>query len=965
MRRVELALTVLALVPSAAAHQDDVDVEWDVRRRALRESGSFRFDDQRWEVRDASLEALARRLDLGLPVEDECEDALFTLLMDESPNVRARATSCLGLLRSSAWSSEDVERLAADPAPEVRAQLCRALPANLWAAQLGVLEALARSDELEVRRAARETLFELGSVRPECPVEDHAADAVRAAQVRVLNWVFSNEGTKSYLREVEQWRRTPRRSAFVFSPDEATAGLQDDSQPVASNPEARSLDAALALWTALCVATPADEDARRLAAGWQIPLDKQWSDKHRLQREWLLEAAPRFGAPLENHLFDALTAEVLLATNRRGRTANLTQRIEDLVEGLVATSGPQRIIERLGDSGGSPETLKEFWGQVASAELEWTPESLAKWAPEHFDREVRVAVVDSLANSYQRTGDVEQARLLTGLFDDPVFEIRDIAFRTLCTGQRTSDAATQSALFEAWSQFPAGVLAEQLAWLPRGVALLPFRETLLELASDADDRRRFVPVLELLGAFREDSEVGEQLERWLVEDARLAAQGNVSGERVARAGVRALVTARQDEAVPALAEVAGIVSGKNVNVAKDTLRALGRSEAGVRVLAEFVREERPSRELIEAGLALYLRGRPNEQGWAEDRLIDRYPNCDSELQSRILTAFRKRPTGPAAEYVAGSLFRDEIRIELRSSAAQVLLARFEASQRKSDFNQFIKLVRHAPDEESLRIALSCLGSTRSPDAVGFLEVQLKREDVGAEREELLIALARCAPRSELLWNEIWKAPLGDAREQTSLRFLGEKAAAVEFSYRGELLAVGELERIATELPDLPGEVERIDPRLALALSDAFSNIGATEHAFHLQRIALVGLAGEAFDVESRFLRGRARIQLWLHAEKLERFGEWAWHAERLRDARLQSELSPRDIEAILGPKIPEEGKDPLARIEASWLQANARANAAQSVEDDCIEHWLTASRELIGTSAAALEAQERAEREQR
>ena len=957
-----LGCALFGFVMSARA-QDEVDLEWAIRRSALAGqelagSGLDReldWNDDSWVVRLAAIEAMRRKLELGTKFEEDAASRLVLRITDDSPNVRARALNCLGLLGFSRWGRPSLEALAQDPSPEVRAELCRAVPGVVWLEHSDLLLELAWSSELSVRSSARRVVDSWGALGRSCAEwSETQLRAISELQAKLFSEVREREGGLSYLREVEAWLRPARVSASHPDPELVASVF----------PAGESRRAARALWTALHCEVLAPEGAKALAAGWTDSLDPEHLDQHRLQREWLLAAAPCYGEALAEPLAVRLAHLEFPKKPLEYDTAR-----EEFLAGMIAATGPDQVADSLLERRASAAVLRDFWELVDPVQISFDVEARSAWLAVSFDRELRVDVAEVLARSFLRSPTEDAREGLVELLRDEDSEVRELAFRTLCSVSAEDLLIVEPRLFEAWKDLTIEARLSALTRLPRERSLPSFRSALLELGADFYLRSEFMAILELLGLFRGDKEVSLAVGAWLLADASRVANGAqpetrpaARAVRAARAGANALHTIGGENAVSTLAQALEVTTGIETEVAIDLISRLGKSGGGREALRRFFRAELPSREKIEVALALGSDSGHSERVDYAEYLRSRFDVCDGALRTRIWRLLVGLHDEESCAFAEKRFFDAALPIEQRAPALEVLLARYQSTRTSAGLEALFKCVEGATDVESERMAIEAVGHSRASQAADFLRPRLEasRAADDVERENLLVALARCAPHSEFLWSELWSEPIRAGEEQLQGRFRGEQLAAVNFSFRGELESLQVLCEAGAWRENALPELFRLDGRLALALAEACRRGGQKEPARLLERHALVALEGELPVQKTQYALLQARLRLWADSLSGGDAEEVAWHASRVLSGWYSGSVTERDLEGVLGIRDPEQGRDPLARIQASAFQGLALQRAREGGRE-CARRLLDRAEVVLGASSAAQQAQAEAE----
>ena len=954
-QRVELALILIvhwALVTAAfgqAPTADPVHQEWRIRALALDSARIELGYAESWTEEWEHLEALRRRLLIGrggaLAVEEVGQ--LVVLLAHSAPNVRAASLACLQLSKFDEWDAALIDMLSRDPLPEVRSRLCLALSPDIWSEHLGTLQELAWSQDEEVRRAARRVLYGLGPGEPE------------AAQAKLLTTVLREQGTEAYLSEVESWWRVRQVSKARFPIGDAARVLAE------MDASGSVLRAGQALWIAAEGRKLSAEEAAIVADGWCEPLSRNWGQKHRIQRKLLLAAARTGG--------EALALELLVVVEERAHSEESPARelsLEDLFEGLLESADVNWLLTKLLALPLKDTDLALFWSLADTSKLTWEPAQIEPWLAADRAVVLRAEVGESLARAFANSGDEAARTQLIGLLQDTDSKVHESAFRALCGAESQNLETVEPALFVAWERQSKAERLRLLRQLPRARSLPSFRASLLTLGENESARHGHPSILELLGKFKGDRECAEQLEVWLRNDVEYLSEVPVprAAEIAARGGVRALHSVAGKEAVFALSLALRSCLSTSTDVAKTCAWCLGSSGEGRGVLLDYIGESTPTRIRVEAALAFTAGDAGPLRSLAITVLLGRFENCDNELRGRILKALSKTGEDTARDFALELITSAETSPSLSAQALEILRARYEGDPSDANFESLAGCIKSAGDSETRRVVVELVGATRDSRGKELLKRRLghEPESLGAEREELLIALARVAPDSLRLWSALWRRPHMLAKARLENRFRGRPSAAVAFSFRGEIGAVKECAAVG-ELDMAVGPViSKLGAGLALALGEVCRAASAVNefHAVDFESAGLVALAGESVNDKTRLAGLRARARLWHFAERRGRHFQAARLAEGLLEDWIAKDLTDRDLETLFGAFDAAGGVDPLARLASSNLQSRARL-AAIDGDSQRVEQLLAEARASLGFSAAARRAQEELERDLR
>jgi hypothetical protein len=938
MRPLRLTVVALLAFPLGSAGQGADDRPWSslererwVRQHALvpgdrRASLEAALEAEDWTRRAAALEALRRAWALGEapgsdPVSGRVMARVVALACDPDAPERATALAALARAPSPPQVPDEALDQAMEGAPAVALALARLLERVEPGQALPRLAALAGHLDERVREAALDALAA-------------RADAAEALAAAVASLAGAEPADGAFLAGLERLERSGAEPAAL---DELARRLEArDGLDVARR---RS---ALCGVEAVRLIVHGRGDLDPLVSGWVAP------GSGPLRRQALLlraaRAARAAGLPLCAALLDA---------------APRSEAPRVLLEGAVEAAPAHEVVtlaaRRPAFSGALGVTL---WELLAGRAARWDAPVVAPWLAPGQDAELRLAVAEAVSLALAASGDEASAGLLAGLLGDPDEELDRLAFRSLSGG--ADPAPWLEALHSAWATHPWAERARRLRWLPRTQPLGPFRADLLELGEE--DLTARGACAELLGPWRDEPDVAARLARWLDEDLqrlRTTAGGDAAAEARAVALVRALggegLRARERRLLVEL------VAGADEAVlapAKTAVAVLAPLDGGEVTLEAFLANEELLRRLrIEAA----LRRTPAGSARALEVLEQGYAGCDAVLRGRIVRAATARRDAPATRLLRRVALDPHQPAELRALAidglaahgAREALTELLASERHPDVRAALLAGLAAVGDEPARETLLALFS-----AVEAGALPVSPEELAAERETVLAALAACRAWSPALGARWLARPLAAADGDLRARLRGERLAPPPFRFRGELAlgaARAEQGRLAAALA-AAGAWWSVDGRLLGHLGVA-ALPGEPATAALVLRAGWIALAGEADADDGPELRFELRRRLLAAAEARRDWERVATLSEELASDWRARRLPQRAFEAAYGELDPAAGIDPRGRLVAAALQA--RAWAAHEAEDaPSARAFAARARASLGHSRDALRAQE-------
>lgn len=916
---------------------------------------------EHWTEAADALEALFRAVD-ARPEADFASHmpAVLKLAADEHPSLRASAWRVLAAMEPS-----DPARLPAMRGVatwEERAERGRALAR--WNGDALLLRAACDDPDARVAEAALAAWFQA----PEA--DAHRRELRQAAWLAVFERAAAaGDGSE---HDAWQWLELASDGATDFAG--LLARLEGPSEGRASFP-AHAPALARACW-ARQVGSLDPREAQRLAEDWPAA-----ARVHPRARGLLERAArglgPEFGVRMVEqarmHVDDAERAhECLLAA----------------VEALAPSRLLAEASRTLRDAPSLSETL---WDCVRARADAWDAEVLDAWIAPTMPKAQRARVVLVVAETFRQNRDRGSESLLCAALADPDDEIAAEAFRALSGA--VDPRPWMEPLHRAWIARPPRWRALRLAELSRDVAWTPFRDDLLEIASES--RRESLHTAELLAPFRGDTDVISALTEWLEQDLaalRDLPRGPLDQKRepgVVKSAlvlVRALALSAGDDARPGLSRALEASRDRSLELGKSAIYHLGRIPSGRPELNAWLAPGVHSRLRAEAALAL-----ASENSAAIELLLAAYESFDEDLRGRALRAFAA-DSDPASAQALQRAARAST-----SGPAETLTAidclGTRASREPALAQRMLEwLDDDALDLERRSLVIAALGAIDSREvrerlAARAIEIEQRRpaaprgspghDDWSAERESLILALAAADGGSGLPSRMLLSLPSERAAADFAARGAGKRLAEVEFSWRAELEWIAAASRVG-RLPALLEPIERwrmLDARLQAeaaqrawsardrASSDATQN--AAWGARAIESLALsagIALRGETTVEDSARVRFEARRVALEAARACNDWDAFAARARALeRDVR-SGALPLWSFTRVFGDFDPARGIDGLARLACEARLAAARAAAARG-ERAQVEVWLARAAGVVGSSRAASEALEQCRRE--
>ncbi len=947
-----LSLAATLAVQAGTAERavpDAVRREWQVRAWAVSpdvDSPEFRaaLASEEWRARHAALDALARTR----PGIFEAEDLDFVseLLSDEQPNVRAAALEVCA--RFALRLPESAQQLAGDPWPEVRLQYVRASSRG-W--QFGSSEqlALARDGDERVAWQAACASILLGPTpifflsesdighfwlkgRFDGEFRDFArvADALArdgSALVRgiALDYCLTRPRQERYAFLNATLSAPASLPSELSAPHGAGVFQGDDSlnRSVATRPVGRS----------------------PLVDLWLVRFGDDGSYAEREGRARLLEAATLFSESSAAALLElgaALDARSSSTPEEAWHASLYLQGVHAAVAGNPGEGWTSRLAAKAFAADGhllwSEDFSIEFWeGLVESARC-FDAELLEPWLAPQVPRRARRAMIEALADAWQRRADPGAGRLLGLALEDEDRGLRHAAMLVLVDGPPGAlerFPALDQAAFTAWQAEPLEGKLEDLRRFPRsGHFGTPWREEFLRLWGSGEGRVVSVP--ELLERLTGDDQVRTALAQWLDEQLRILEAGEVPDVQTTRGAWRETETharwlaqawtrASEHHAIDEARALFLRIDPLGKELIKIVAASLAKTPEGDLVLAQLFEGAGLTRR---ARIEIALLAKTLDPQAAGEFLIESYASCDEELRLRTVGRLGELGDDAACSFLGAVALDRSWSMGERHAALDALK---EAGSSAVARAQLIRAFQHAEDLELRRMAAHALGSVGDADCLAPLLQALDSDPRAAFlHDELLPAIARIELRQEgglsarlaVLWCE---APQQEAAWELTRRFRGQRLPNAEFVYSDTLSVARALAASGHLEEALPSNWQGWDARLLVQLAGVVGRDDPVSPEFlrTLNHAALVGLRGEAEVSDKDVLILRLRLRLLLLALSAE---DWraveGWSEFILEDWRT-GQTTPGTFRAVFGEPDLEQQYAPTAWLRATRAQARA------------------------------------------
>jgi hypothetical protein len=893
-----------AVVCASPLQRSDVVRELVVRDRAHSASIASSLVEDGWSERATTLDAFERRLGVGVFEPTSAAPALLVDALDhEHPNVRALAFSAMAHVPS--WAAIHMEPARLSKAggallPEERAAAVRAATAALrgGAPARGFFGVVAAL---------------LDSSQPE---------TVRRASFGFIAVAAAEEPA------IELWSE---RIAADWDEDRA---LRESVWALLAEPPPREACLAIA------AEVPAEPAAvlSALATVGGAPLEIE-----RLLADW----PAGFG---DRTLFEAVLSSALLAADRASIEGYVTRALEleldDPLQAVMHAVGPQPLLDRLPSV--DEDTARRLLDALGSGvRWQWT-EAQARALSVRRDLPAETVEALSRAVVFDHPPAVAALAKLFSTFEP---EVARSALRLMAPAQVSEHA---DAIAAAWDR--AG---RPIDWVGRFGDTGPapaFRPGLLELASTPDGQR--ATVARALARFEGDAEVATLLEGWIAREADEVEASGAPLESLA-ATVAALARVDAVDSVPALAALLPRFRG-NRSIERELVRALGRSDAGLRVVvAELGAEGWHPEGLDEARVLAFERGALDD--YELGLLVDRVGKLSLELEGRFFAALVTRADASSMSVlleVADAGESESLRIRALGAlggfgeqAVPALEARFGRNSSHDVRIAVAGALGRAAAWPAIERLLDVL-DTGAPWPQGFA-VPVTDEARELLADELRIVLARAGRP----WSDPTQGLLFDLSQEAASvverRFDRRPVEGVELMLYAELPTLRAWDDPASLVRELEasGPWWRGDGRALAACSTAVA--GAPESARSLSVAAEIALRGEPGS--ERGALGRSSAASLRHSLELE---DWAAagriHARWIADLGTGS-LGREDLVAAFGPGSPADGSLPLADL-AVWRDYCFARAALERGESEAARIALGRARSRRGSPASTSEA---------
>ncbi|MFT7486550.1 MAG: hypothetical protein ACI9F9_002405, partial [Candidatus Paceibacteria bacterium] len=849
-----LTLSLFLALSGLVATQgpDPIAQEWRVREAALAGVSQVVTVEpgEDWRNRFQALDVLNRRRPGSI---EGSEVALAgQLLLDLQPNVRALALEVHAHHRIPVSAS--VEVLVLDSLPAVRVALARALAHGGPDAAAGWLAVLALDMDEEVAHEACAQLFAMGK-------------AALEVQVNFLRENWTTLDGERFLRILDALDRSNESAALLG----AMEALRLEAQGSGAEAAVR-----WALWGTLFDAVRDASSAEQLVQHWSTALQSSQPNTERMRRRRLeqLDGSAEYRALIVEGLLDR--AHVL---DQEAASEQMVWDARELVVDAVRLHFHGQTNQPFRSGSAVPEFPMRVQWSANLAEAAWTASfgranawtNAAGLGLFHTDDDVRLAAWDTLAEVWNRTGGLEPEVWLEAVMRD--VELAPIIYRSFLRSERELPWTAQ--LHEWWNAQDPRVQLELLREHSSARVSVRWRGDLLERVNSAQGPSRVV--LELLGQFRGDAEIAEQLRKAIDAQIAVLDASEVPDEDTTRGPWRSA----EARASWLLEAWLGVLE-RDDRGAQERLLLLLRvgklgKELGKRIVASLATFEPGQRALTTAlgGTDLSSRLRyevllihPDMSDRSSvDELYLAYGACDEELQLRIL----KRAQAFSTKLARALLLQVALDETEGPGARQAALDSLAGTlPRELAVKSVAQILADVEDYDLKQVALESLGAIAlDHDALGLLKLyddELERSLLG---DELLATLVRVEVRAQgklsLEVLERWRAKPGDTAErELRQRFRSKHLPGRNFAYAGWLAGAGELARANLLAAALGDGWWRWDGRLLMRLSEVLARDSEGQDALLVRRLqegARIALLGEAptSDREALLVRLDARL----------------------------------------------------------------------------------------------------------
>lgn len=914
-----------------------------------------------WTEAADALEALFRAVD-ARPETDFARHlpALLRLAANEHPSLRASAWRVLAEMEPSDPALLPAVRGVATW--EERAERGRTLAR--WNGDALALRAACDDPDVRVAEASLAAWFQ--APKQDAPRRDLRQSAWIAFLERA---VAAGDGSE---HDAWQWLELAPDGAADFP---ALVARLDDRSGDRTIFPAHASTLARACWARQAGSLDARESLR-FAEDWPAA-----ARVHPRARGLLERAARRLGPEFG--------VRMVGQARRHAEDADLAY--ECLLAAVEALSPSHLLSEAARTLRDAPSLSDALWDCVRARADAWDAEVLQAWISPAMPKAQRARVVLVVAETFRQNRDPGSETLLRAALADPDDDIAAEAFRALSGA--LDPRPWMEPLHRAWTARSARWRGQRLAELSREIAWTPFRDDLLEIASES--RHESLHTAELLAPFRGDADVIAALTAWLEQDLsalRELPRGPLDQRRepgVVKSAlvlVRALALSAGDDARAGLSRALEASRDRSLELGKSAIYHLGRIPDGRQELAAWLAPGVHSRLRAEAALAL-----ASENPTAVEVLLAAYESFDEDLRGRALRAFaavsdeasaqallraaRAPTSGPAETLTAIDCLGS--RAVREPALAQRMLAWLDDASLDLERRSLVIAALGAIDSRELReqlVARAIAIDQRRPVAP---RGSPGHDDWSAEREGLILALAGADGGSGLPPRMLLSLPIERAAADFAARGAGKRLAEVEFSWRAELEWIAAAAR-AGRLPALFEPVERwrmLDARLLAEAAqrawvsrdstsiETATNAGRGARVIESLAItAAIALRGETTVEDSSRVRFEARR---VALESARACGDWQAVAARAlrmeRDVR-SGALPLWSFARVFGDFEPARGIDGLARLACEARLAAARAAAARK-ERAQVDFWLERAEGVVGASRLASEALEQCRRD--
>lgn len=892
-----------------------------------------------WRDRVQALEALSRS------DSELATDLVRACLEFDHPSVKASTLRLLADWRDAVpMTKEQSDGLERAQLPDVRAAFATWI--GRASESLIPLERLAFDVDGVVRDEARVALFSRGT--------SEAAN-------NVLNKLALNGELTELIEALELCRR-----ASVTSGDGFQFSLMSGVLP-------RSRQALMSA-TILSNGGGTKADLEALLSGWFSP-DLEGRGARKFLNSCASSLNEKFGPEFVDFCVEidrGVSTKWSSAIEDYGRLGDDSNRLWDLFDVGADALGVEAFVNQMNARTLSDEAFWSLFMLVFRRHDGWTEEFVASCI-ERLDSD-RGGIAVGAFERGAREGDPFSTEFFVKELEQGGPDQRDRAFRSLCLAADYED--WQAALFRHWSQQSKPQQSALLGKLPRTIAPIPFREALLELGIEGRASR--AAVLDLLELFTNDYEIAEHMAEWAILDSEGASHWSdrdpAQAELLCASALRGLIltaTEEQTELVDLIvAEVLDETAEFSKQIGKIAFEWLGRSPNHAALLNRYLDDSISPDNRIESALILANRG----EEAATALLIELLPKAPADLVERMFVALWSHPTEARLRWFTKLALSEIVSSDRRNLAAEQL-ANGQLDERVLD--ALDRIARHAPDVDTMAIALDGLGRAQKVGAERLLAIRADIKDQADfriaqltddyrewMRLKLLLALTRTGHFPREIYPAVLERPSMAASDWYDRRLAGKSTSRAEFEWRGEIELLSELSKLVliSEVLEATTTWWRLDGRLLIKLgfavdptADRKLGVRTATNLLRAGRIALRGEASVDFEADVR-----AQIALLKLAQTAKDWDRAADIVESLVDDWRADRIPTRVWNTVIGERDRDKGRDLAARYAAMEFQFRAYGALANG-ELERARKWSAEAKRRVGHSERAQVTQEKLE----